>query len=151
MLEENDYKKINYYLDENILEFASPYMPHQEIELKTFISKIIGEGSFAVDLKDGTFIGNISVLNIIDNDTWEIAYYFNPRYWKKGYAYEACKALIKYSFDNLKCKYLIAQIDKLNLNSRKLVEKLGFKLKNNQKNVELYGRITNKCEYILIK
>ena len=66
---------------------------------------------------------------------------------KKCYAYEACKAVINYGFEQLKLEYITAQIDEANANSRKLVESLGFELKTLQKNVELHGRITNKCEY----
>ena len=148
MLTESDYKNISYYLDAKIQEFASPYKPHKE-ELKNFILKIIGIASFAVILKDGTFIGDVSITSIKSNETGEIAYYFNPLYWKKGYAYEACKAVINYGFEQLKLEYITAQIDEANTDSRKLVERLGFELKAHQKNVELHGRITNKCEYIL--
>ena len=151
MLTESDYKNIGYYLDAKIQEFASPYMPHKEDELKNFILKIIGIASFAIMLKDGTFIGDVSITNIKSNETGEIAYYFNPLYWKKGYAYEACKAVINYGFEQLKLEYITAQIDEANTDSRKLVERLGFELKALQKNVELHGRITNKCEYILTK
>lgn len=151
MLTESDYKNISYYLEDKIQEFASPYMPHKEEELKNFILKIIGMASFAVILKDGTFIGDVSITSIKSNETGEIAYYFNPLYWKKGYAYEACKAVINYGFEQLKLEYITAQIDEANTDSRKLVERLGFELKALQKNVELHGRITNKCEYILTK
>ena len=151
MLTESDYKNIGYYLDAKIQEFASPYMPHKEDELKNFILKIIGIASFAVILKDGTFIGDVSITSIKLNKTGEIGYYFNPLYWKKGYAYEACKAVINYGFEQLKLEYITAQIDEANTDSRKLVERLGFELKALQKNVELHGRITNKCEYILTK
>ena len=151
MLEKSDYKNISYYLDDKILEFASPYMPHREEDLKTFIYKIIGIASFAVMLKDGTFIGDVSITSIKPNETGEIAYYFNPIYWKKGYAYEACKAVINYAFEHLMLKYITAQIDELNINSRKLVERLGFSLKKLLKNVELHGRITNKCDYVFEK
>ena len=151
MLTESDYKNISYYLEDKIQEFASPYMPHKEEDLKNFILKIIGMASFAVILKDGTFIGDVSITSIKSNETGEIAYYFNPLYWKKGYAYEACKAVINYGFEQLKLEYITAQIDEANTDSRKLVERLGFELKALQKNVELHGRITNKCEYILTK
>lgn len=151
MLDGNDYKNISYYLDDKILEFASPYMPHKEEELETFIYKIIGIASFAVMLKDGTFIGDVSITSINPNETGEIAYYFNPIYWKKGYAYEACKAVINYAFEHLKLKYITAQIDELNINSRRLAERLGFSLKTLQKNAELHGRITNKCDYVFEK
>ena len=151
MLTESDYKNISYYLDEKIQEFASPYMPHKVEDLKNFILKIIGISSFTVILKDGTFIGDVSITSIKSNETGEIAYYFNPLYWKKGYAYEACKAVINYGFEQLKLEYITAQIDEANTDSRKLVERLGFELKALQKNVELHGRITNNCEYILTK
>ena len=150
-LNESDYKNISYYLDEKIQEFASPYMPHKEEDLKNFILKIIGIASFAVILKDGTFIGDVSITSIKSNETGEIAYYFNPLYWKKGYAYEACKAIVNYGFEQLKLKYITAQIDAANVNSKKLVERLGFELKSHQENVELHGRITNKCDYIFEK
>ena len=94
-------------------------MPHKEEDLKNFILKIIGMASFAVILKDGTFIGDVSITSIKSNETGEIAYYFNPSYWKKGYAYEACKAVINYGFEQLKLEYITAQIDEANTDSRK--------------------------------
>ena len=151
LLKESDYNNIDYYLNEKIQKFASPYMPHKKEDLKNHIMKIIGEASFAVMLKDGTFIGDVVITSIKPNETGEIAYYFNPSYWKNGYAFEACKAVINFGFEHLKLKSVTAQIDELNTNSRKLVERLGFKLESLQKNIELHGRITNKCDYILKK
>ena len=46
----------------------------------------------------------------------------------KGYAYEACQAILEYASDELGIQEMFAVIDKTNEPSRKLAQKLGFEL-----------------------
>lgn len=56
----------------------------------------------------------------------EIAYNLHPKYWKKGYMYEAALETMRYvfnnyDFDNIRCGYA-----EENINSKSLNKKLGF-------------------------
>ena len=48
-------------------------------------------------------------------------------YWNQGYASEAARALISYIFDELCLHRLMADCDTENLNSYRLLERLGFR------------------------
>ena len=57
----------------------------------------------------------------------EIGIHLLPEYWHLGYGSEACKALIDYSFKVLKVNKLFAGHNPNNINSKKLLNSLGFK------------------------
>lgn len=51
---------------------------------------------------------------------------FNRRFWRKGYAYEACRAVVNHAFDALDAHKIFAEaID--TVKSVKLMEKLGMR------------------------
>ena len=54
-------------------------------------------------------------------------YIFNSEYQGKGYALEACKEILVYLFEKLRIDRCIAGTAAVNVKSRKLLEKLGFK------------------------
>ena len=100
---------------------------------------------FSVALKSGKFIGIITITPYLDTDKKEISYLFLPEYWGKGYAYESCEEIIKYFRQTLKFDSLVAETQKKNSRSRKLLERLGFSL---VEEVERFGEI--QCVYKLI-
>ena len=61
-----------------------------------------GFGLWAVELKDGTFIGDcgITLQNIDGHDVFEIGYHINKNYWRCHYASEAAIACKKWYFEN---------------------------------------------------
>lgn len=59
-------------------------------------------------------------------DEYEIGFHLRPQFWGQGYASEAAKAVIEYSFQTLKAKKLFAGHNPHNLRSRKLLGRLGF-------------------------
>ena len=62
-----------------------------------------GFGLWALELKEtGDFIGDcgISMQNIDGEDLPEIGYHINKKYWRQGYAKEACKAVKDWLFTN---------------------------------------------------
>lgn len=61
-----------------------------------------------------------------ENGNYSIDYDFNPSFSKCGYATEAGKALIKHLFCNEKIEKLYGDCDVRNVNSWKLMERLGF-------------------------
>jgi len=55
----------------------------------------------AVHRESGKMIGYI-LFNEIDEGIYELGWIFNRSFWRQGYAYESCKAVIDYAFGELK-------------------------------------------------
>lgn len=85
---------------------------------------------FVTEKKTGNFIGLIGPLieNIDGKNYTGIAYILDKKYWKLGYATEAVKACIKYSFEILKVNRVIAEIRPENIASRRVAERVGMKI-----------------------
>jgi RimJ/RimL family protein N-acetyltransferase len=79
---------------------------------------------FAILLHDGTFVGSISIY--YEDGPWELGWIIYKRYWGKGYAFEAARALLD-CFMERGCKHFIAHCDAENIPSYRLMEKLGMK------------------------
>ena len=58
--------------------------------------------------------------------TADIAYIVFPDYWGRGYAKEACRRIITYLFEDMRCAVVSVLIDTENVKSVRLVEALGF-------------------------
>jgi RimJ/RimL family protein N-acetyltransferase len=61
-----------------------------------------------------------------DGDWLELGYRLLPEAWGKGVAPEAASMLIDVAFDDWQAESVMALIVPENLNSRRVVEKLGF-------------------------
>lgn len=72
-------------------------------------------------------IGNVSLqLNWEDIREWEIGWVLLPEYWEMGYATEAVKALIDYSFKHLNAHRIVAYANAENVRSEKLMIRAGM-------------------------
>jgi RimJ/RimL family protein N-acetyltransferase len=80
----------------------------------------------AVCLKEGQMIGDIGI-HFIDDCQIEIGYTLSPEYQGNGYAFEAVKAVINYVFFVLKKHRIAASVDPDNIQSIKLLERIGFR------------------------
>ncbi len=69
-------------------------------------------------------IGGVSAY--IEDGVAEIGWIINRKFWRKGFAYEASKALIDYFAKNLGITHFMAHCDTENTASFKLMEKLGM-------------------------
>ena len=84
----------------------------------------------AVCLKDGgKVIGNLYFAQLAPERilSWELGYVFNSDYWGRGYAAEACRAIIEYAFHTLSAHRIIAMCNPKNFSSWKLLERLHFR------------------------
>ena len=61
----------------------------------------------------------------------ELAFAFGRRFWGKGYAFEACTALIHYAFNDLRLRRLLGGFVGPNLRSRNLHQHLGYSIEPN--------------------
>jgi ribosomal-protein-alanine N-acetyltransferase len=95
-----------------------------------------GIGRWAVILKEtNEFIGWSGIKLIKDKinnhqNFYEIGYRFIQKHWGKGYATEAGLAFVKYAFNEMKADTLYAYADAGNVNSRRILEKLGMQYVN---------------------
>ena len=56
----------------------------------------------------------------------EIGFHLRPQFWGQGYAVEAARAVISYAFETLQTDSLFAGHNPRNVNSAKVLKKLGF-------------------------
>ncbi|MBS5726060.1 MAG: GNAT family N-acetyltransferase [Clostridiales bacterium] len=111
------------------------YLPnHALTETKQFLTW--AEQQWAKDAPDdlefaillqGNHIGAISLSWDKSNNVGEFGWILHRNYWKRGYALEAALALKAYAIDTLKIRKLIAHCDSKNVNSARLMEKIGMK------------------------
>lgn len=91
-----------------------------------------GIGRWAVILKEtNEFIGWSGIKLIkesINNhqNFYEIGYRFIQKHWGKGYATEAGLAFVDFAFNQIKAENLYAYADSGNVNSRRILEKIGL-------------------------
>lgn len=107
---------------------------NQELEKhKAYIQNIYqfyGFGQWGVFLKEkGLLIGKcgIELKTVEDEVVYEIGYLLSTTYQGKGYAFKIVKAVLDYCRNELKIQKITAVIDKLNIRSIRLAERVGMK------------------------
>lgn len=84
-----------------------------------------------VHRESGRVIGYILFNESIEG-VYEMGWIFNRNYWRTGYAYESCKAMIDYAFAELNAHKIFAEtIDAVK--SVRLMKKLGMRLEGIQR------------------
>ena len=84
-----------------------------------------GEETYLIALADGPIIGGCG-FDLRDGPAPEIGYWLAAKYWGKGYATEAVRALIDHAFTDLDLKALQSCVRVTNPASRRVLEKCGF-------------------------
>jgi [ribosomal protein S5]-alanine N-acetyltransferase len=110
-----------------------PFTPNGDIMvIESFIARsnqelLEGKGiQFCIsDKETGEFLG-VCGLHNTDTTAIEIGLWLKIGEHKKGYGTETVKALIKFAEENFKFDYLYYPVDKDNIPSRNIPEKLGF-------------------------
>ena len=101
--------------------------PYRRADAEDFIAAANrnGEAVFVVTLRDGALIGACGLM-IDEREAPEVGYWLGAKYWGKGYATEAVRALIDHAFTDLDCEALQAAARVTNPASRRVLEKCGF-------------------------
>ena len=84
-----------------------------------------GSINYLITLADETVIGSVR-LDVDDGTAPNIGYWLGTRYWGKGYATEAVRALIDHAFTELDHAALQSAVRVTNPVSRRVLEKGGF-------------------------
>jgi ribosomal-protein-alanine N-acetyltransferase len=86
------------------------------------------DGFMAVCLKDtGRFIGFVAINPEGGKGEYNLGYIFNSDYHGKGYATEACRAVLAYAFNHLNASRIVTGTAADNQPSWHLLVRLGFK------------------------
>ncbi len=124
---EEDLQDLTEYLSDADTVRFEPYPPMSEAEVRRELTaRIASEEMIAVELKaSGKMIGNL-YLGRREFEAFELGYVFNRKYWRQGYAKEACEAMIRRTFSD-GAHRVYAECDPCNEASRRLLERLGFR------------------------
>ena len=132
-----------------------PYDPERtEAFLRDFC--IGRRGALAATLREmGQLIGYL-LFKPLEPDVYELGWIFHQDFWRQGYAYEACSALVRYAFEELHAHKVTAEtIDPVK--SAGLMRKLGMRLEGVQRlhttdnegcwrDLHLYGLLREEYE-----
>ncbi len=111
--------------DAETMKYLEPPYSFDKTEAFLHSFCIARSGAFAACLRDsGILIGYI-LFNRISPGEYELGWIFNRSFWRQGYAYEACRAVIDHAFHQLGAEKIFAEtVDKER--SPGLIEKLGM-------------------------
>lgn len=102
--------------------------PNSEEETKNFLSKTTPGKDFAVVLKqNGHVIGSCGIYPDADNNNGEVGWILHRDYWRQGYGTEIGGVLIKYGFETLSLRRIIAEGEAENNGSRRVMERNGMR------------------------
>ena len=121
---------IDMFSDEEVMRFIGPRKAMTETETQTWLTNILQRQDteltrHAVALKENDELIGAAGLKEEDG-VRDFGYYFRREYWGRGYASEACSALIPYIEDELHIREYQIFIADENIRSIKMIERLGF-------------------------
>ena len=103
----------------------------EEVFLEVMANFWIGDpiGKYAIVLNDNkAMIGTIEVHLNEKNKSAEIGYIIDKHYWGNGYLPEAYLEIMDVAFEKLNLVRIYSMTDSLNVNSRRVLDRLGLKL-----------------------
>lgn len=126
-----DWRDFQEYISRaEVLQFEPHWNSSDEACQRTVRDFARGDAFRAVELKGcQKMIGHVYFHKAEPAEfmTWDLGYIFNPAYYGKGYATEACKGVLQYGFDNLNMHRVSAKCSPENIRSWKLMERLGMR------------------------
>jgi RimJ/RimL family protein N-acetyltransferase len=132
--------------------------PHKSVDdslniIKTVFSK---RETYAI-VMNNIPIGCVGLLFHPDTNHWwgegacELGYWIAEEFWGNGYVVEASKAIIKRAFDDLNVTQIYASYRIENSQSKRVLEKLGFKYYTELVNQNYLGEYFKEIAMILEK
>lgn len=111
--------------DAETMRFSEPaYTPEKTAEfLNSFLIRR-RSGVAVVCKQSGKLIGYI-LFHPLDKGIYELGWFFHRDYWRQGFAYEACQAIIRYGFQELRIHKIVSETIDLQ-KSIGLMKKLGM-------------------------
>ena len=138
--------------DEKAMENCEPAYDFEKT--KEFLTSFcIGQNGAvaAVHKESGKMMGYI-LFNEFDEGVYEMGWIYNRSFWRQGYAYESCKAVMDYAFGELKAHKIFAEtVDAVK--SVGLMQKLGMQPEGIQRSQtkDLHGNWVDLYFYGLLE
>lgn len=118
--------------DERVAQYTSWYAHKNVDDTRAYVEYIVNQNSLTnynwIIESDNKIIGSICVC--YSDEALEIAgigYTLGYEYWGKGYTTEAARAVLRFLFETVNYRKIIAGCDSENIGSSKVMEKLGMK------------------------
>lgn len=111
--------------DEETMAYSEP--PYSMERTRAFLADFcIGrKGALAAEEKGSGKVVGYLLFSPLEEGVYELGWFFNRKFWRRGYAYEACLAVKEYAFTRLHARKIVAEtID--TEKSVPLMEKLGM-------------------------
>jgi RimJ/RimL family protein N-acetyltransferase len=121
---------IDLFTDPEVMKYIGPRRAMRESEIQDWLSDKLHRQDheltrYAVALKTtDELIGVAGIQG--EDDIQDFGYYFRRSYWGKGYAQEACSAIIRYIENNLQIQEYQIFIADDHVNSIRTINKLGM-------------------------
>lgn len=114
------------------MRFIGPHRPMSDAEIQDWLNEQLllqakSITRYAVTLKNNDELVGVCGVKLMATKP-DFGYFFRRKYWGQGLAFEACRAVLDHlakSSPTMKYQIFVA---KENLNSKRLLDKLGFKL-----------------------
>jgi ribosomal-protein-alanine N-acetyltransferase len=129
----SDWEALHEMINQYVSSGLAAYEPHQWPTSPEEIRKITewfasGDSYFAVCLKNtDRFIGFAALNPEQKVREFNLGYIFNFDYHGKGYATEACRAILDHAFGRLQAQKVVTETAAENIASVRLLEWLGFR------------------------
>ena len=88
--------------------------------------------SFSVLSKSKEFLGRINIRSVNSQGILNMGFWILPAHWGKGYAAEAAKTVFEFAFEQLQVKQMCAAHAQANIQSKRVLEKIGMRLVENK-------------------
>ena len=132
--------------DLEVMKYISAQLTQSEVQQVidwfTYEWDRLGYGWFAIfEKKSHKFVGQCGLQCLegkADSIDTELAFVIAKEFWGKGYGTEASKAVLDFGFNQANLETIFAVTMPENVAAKKLLKKLGFEFKHNQK---MYQRI----------
>ena len=131
-LQENDaYISVNWRNDSEVFKYTGNTYSQiitieKELEWIKRVIKNENEYRCAI-IVDGSYVGNIYLTNIHDQEALYHIFIGEKSYWGKGVAKQASVQILRYAFNTLRLKKVLLKVKKQNKRAYLLYLRLGFK------------------------
>lgn len=129
--------------------------PYTEQDARNFLVSIQGEDEarLAITLRtDGRLMGGVGLRLNSAHRHAELGYWLGVPYWRKGYATEAARAMLRYGFENLDLHRIFATHFKSNPASGNILKKIGMRYEGCQReHVLKWGQFVNSEMYGILR
>ncbi|MEK3833821.1 MULTISPECIES: GNAT family N-acetyltransferase [unclassified Paenibacillus] len=141
---ENDWSDLHEYLSlEQVLKYEPGGVSGEEECKNMARERAEGDCFWAVSLKEtNKMIGHVyfGQQEPAEFKTWMIGYIFNPDFYGKGYATEACQRVLEYGFEELGIHRVVAMCNPENASSWRLLERLNMRREGHFKKKAFFKR-----------